>query len=417
MNRRTRQQQKKNGIQRSRSGISVLRRSKAIIRSRILKRKRRQVQRQVRRRQANLKIRDQINDLEALFLKNQTIYNEILQDNSNNNNSDHNTADNNSSKNSSNNNDFKKDTGSHLLLPASSPIISQENLSLLPQLPPPPPPPQTTTTSPPPPPPATTIYPDSHLRKTLFGMSTSSVIRMATQKKIDQKIDPSLLGSYTWDKKNNHHIIPEMFHNMYAISMDARRYNGLKQRLGPWNSYLNKLVATNGKNINTKQWKKKKWIKPHCKLKRGEMGCYRSHVRLWNLLIKQNKPCMLIMEDDADVVYSKQMSQRLLYIDYMIKEHSQKLKYDILYLGHNQKHQLASVPVKGFGVRRGCMGCFAYIITLEGAKKLVQRCTPYNHPLDVFTAKMFTAGHIRALTVEPSLCYVVPVVSTTSSIK
>jgi hypothetical protein len=210
-------------------------------------------------------------------------------------------------------------------------------------------------------------------------------------------------------KKNNEWPWPGEIKGAFAISIRPERYQALKQRLGPWQKYVRLFGGTNGHHINRRQWAKK----VRGNFKRGEIGCYDSHVRLWQKVATMNGP-VLILEDDAALFYNQQTSQRFRHLfDEITKKNP---KWDLIYLGH-YGDMLAGAPVApGLHAAKVWQGLFAYIIKPEAARKLVQGAWPMRSPSDVYVGSFISRGVLHALRAEPRFCFVVTRNSDTAGI-
>jgi len=206
---------------------------------------------------------------------------------------------------------------------------------------------------------------------------------------------------------------PETFGSAYSISMREQRQAGMMARLGPWAQHVQHWPATDGSLLDRKQWVRNRTVSPFSKMIRGQIGCYDSHVRLWQHQVDQHIPLMLILEDDANIRHSLKFSQSWTRVMEEIEQHG--LTWDMLYLGRGQEKHAGKVT-RRVAKARGLSGLFAYALTWQGASRLLARCRPYLDPVDVYVARMHDAGAVKALTAYPSLCYVVPVHSDTGHI-
>jgi GR25 family glycosyltransferase involved in LPS biosynthesis len=210
-------------------------------------------------------------------------------------------------------------------------------------------------------------------------------------------------------------FVDDIIHKTYVISMDAKRYAGLQNRVREWSSKLTHWAATNGNHIDKRQWATEKKCLHNSTMTRGELGVYDSHRRIWKDMTDSNIPIALVMEDDADLRYSAQSSQVIR--DSIKQVQDLEIKFDILYLGHNNNYEVQMVT-QSIAIPSHCQGLFTYVITLAGAMKLLRLTSPpYVKPIDVLLGDLSDDGSIVALSVEPRLGYVVPVISSTVTIK
>lgn len=109
----------------------------------------------------------------------------------------------------------------------------------------------------------------------------------------------------------------------------------------------------------------------------GSLGCALSHYLLYKQILQHNKPS-IIFEDD--IILVDNFNQKIM----VLMDHIQNLIYDICYLGYNiipgfYKEDVNSVIAKPSGL---ITGLYAYIVTPQGAKKLLDNIFPLNHQID-----------------------------------
>ena len=124
---------------------------------------------------------------------------------------------------------------------------------------------------------------------------------------------PQTTGSVEWPTN-----IPT-----FVISINPKRQQHFMDR------FLHKCTpfqGTNGKTINESQWRRENRLISY-DLKRGEIGCYDSHLRLWEMLVKNEIPMALICEDDVNLSGNQQQSQ---YFNTLLSEVKQTT-FDVRY--------------------------------------------------------------------------------------
>ncbi|MBZ5486465.1 glycosyltransferase family 25 protein [Halomonas aquamarina] len=124
-------------------------------------------------------------------------------------------------------------------------------------------------------------------------------------------------------------------------------------------------------------------------LSRGEVGCYLSHKSIWEKVVLSNK-ASVIFEDDA--LIDKKI------VNFLNRLSLSEVSYDVLILGHSKKdyrnkslyHFLEPLKISekvgeflvGRGFKTWPSGTVGYIITPEGAKKLLSISEEINSVLD-----------------------------------
>ena len=195
---------------------------------------------------------------------------------------------------------------------------------------------------------------------------------------------------------------PSRLGPMFAISIRPTRFDNLVARLGPWAKHLTHWQGTLGDQINKDQWVRDGIAVP--RLRRGEIGCYDAHYRLWKHISENNIPSALILEDDADINYGHYVVDRVNKMFQDLQTHN--IQYDLIYLGHNNnkrpRKQTASI-----GIPAGVQGLFMYHVTLEGVRKLLEKAIPMTQPVDDYA--YVSMPRIREFTLEPRLGWVVPI--------
>lgn len=206
---------------------------------------------------------------------------------------------------------------------------------------------------------------------------------------------------------------PDMFKHTYAISIRNPRFVAMRKRFGAWADKIKKWPGTNGTHLNKAAYKKRRKL-TNMRLKRGQIGCYDSHYRLWQHAVQNAFPYVFILEDDANIPYGAHMAQRIHTALQTLAKHN--IQWDIFYLGRNRPDNNRRTLAPGLSVPFGVQGGIAYVLSLAGARKLVQQALPMTEPVDVYMAHMQGQGRLRAVAMHPRLCYVVPVHSDTRGI-
>ena len=199
----------------------------------------------------------------------------------------------------------------------------------------------------------------------------------------------------------------------FSISMRPLRWQGMQARLGDWKSKVQLFPATNGQLLNPKKWQAERKLAVGSQMRRGEIGCYDSHVRVWQKIVDSNLPAALILEDDANLRHTAEHANRIKQAFEELK--AKNIPWDLLYYGRGRQDIHASLG-GSLAKPKGCSGLFAYAVTQAGAQKLLSRAKPYRDPVDVFVARLHDTNVIQAVTIHPSLFYVVPVRSDTAHI-
>lgn len=189
-----------------------------------------------------------------------------------------------------------------------------------------------------------------------------------------------------------------------VISIRGRQWRLMQQRMAAVRDHLTLIRGTNGARIN-----KSTWIREHrlatTRLKRGQIGCYDSHVRCWKYMIDHELPYALILEDDALIDCTTDMKNKISRVLQDVETHDPH--WQLLYLARSRKRQ----PIKKRLTPHLAIpkyvswGCFGYAVSLAGARILYGKSQPIRHTLDRYVSYM-GEYHLRTYTAWPSLFWV-----------
>ena len=152
-------------------------------------------------------------------------------------------------------------------------------------------------------------------------------------------------------------------------------------------------------------------------LKHGEIGCFDSHTRALQRVVKENWPMAIIAEDDVNFTGSLQQNA---YLAQLLKEcHDRKKEFDILYLSwfrpDSPLNKLRTVTPH---TRRQWTFCqlWAYVVTARGAQKLLnsRHMKHAQAAVDVAYFHAATNGDVNSLVAYPPLCLTVGASSDTA---
>jgi GR25 family glycosyltransferase involved in LPS biosynthesis len=184
------------------------------------------------------------------------------------------------------------------------------------------------------------------------------------------------------DKYDHHNIFTHIFY----INLDRRpdRNTNVQGIMEKYNLKAIRISAIDGNELDldkltndlvTKQGitdAKDKMQRVYIPLTKGAIGCALSHREVWRTIINNDIQNALVLEDD--IIFDKKFHQKL-----------EKLKnkwprgYDIIYLGYHQatnRYIMDNIthgvtPNKYFTSSRKVFGTFGYIVSNEGARKLL----------------------------------------------
>lgn len=206
----------------------------------------------------------------------------------------------------------------------------------------------------------------------------------------------------------------------YVISIRTNRHRAFESRLQKWSSHFKLFPGTNGKVINMRSEKWKSKIATR-RMKRGQIGCYDSHLRLWRKVAKDDAGPTLIAEDDVALRYTQHFEHR--FEEFFQVLEAKKLPWDIIYLGHRRlgKNHLQIgnrfAPKAEVRPAHSWDECCLYLIKPSAAAMLAKHALPIREPCDVYIKRFIKNRKLKVYYAQPRFCYVVPNRSDTRGIK
>lgn len=140
----------------------------------------------------------------------------------------------------------------------------------------------------------------------------------------------------------------------------------------------------------------------------GVIGCYLSHIRIYELLVRENIPVALILEDDACLnprIATALRQGRLLFtdFDYCLLDCDDCSEDTPAYYDPDSRRQLFD----GFPVYETNIGpalLHAYLMTRSGAERRLAHAWPIYKPVDVYSALPYQPRIV--VCVDPKGAYV-----------
>ena len=196
----------------------------------------------------------------------------------------------------------------------------------------------------------------------------------------------------------------------YVINLKER-----KDRRDKMDKILNKvgidpiyIDAVNGSKLDTEDLIRKHIYSPdHRDLRKGEIGCYMSHVIAWKKIANGNDDYGLIIEDD--IVINNDFYYKCCEYLEKIKD----IKWDMFYVGRNCERHFGEKCNIGtfytpdiFKSQNIGYGLYAYFIKKDFAKKLLSMAYPIIHPADHLIHLLSISGDANIYTTIEELAYV-----------
>lgn len=127
----------------------------------------------------------------------------------------------------------------------------------------------------------------------------------------------------------------------------------------------------------------------------GAIGCSLSHFKAWEQLRESSAPAMIIFEDDAPI--PADFKPRLTQVLRELPAGWDLVQFQLTVWDHGVT---GCKPIAGQEPWQLCdalMGSYAYMISQEGARKMLERAYPIELHMDAYMAYMSKLGHIRMI--------------------
>lgn len=175
------------------------------------------------------------------------------------------------------------------------------------------------------------------------------------------------------------------------------------------------IEAFDGRYLDIKNLEKRGIIKgdpDYRPLRKGEIGCYLSHLKCWDLILKTGKPYGLVLEDD--VVFTENFREEFNDVFHHIKD----IPWDIIGLGRRCKQSWFDKNCyEGTFIYKGAFypsivgyGAFAYIIKGTAINKLLETTFPISKPIDVVILEEQEKGNIKVISFLNDLVTVLDII-------
>jgi len=150
--------------------------------------------------------------------------------------------------------------------------------------------------------------------------------------------------------------------------------------------------------------------KRHYELTPGGIGCFLSHLKLYNQLLQDDSTDIyLILEDDS--VFTENLYESISYL-----LQNAPSDWDMLYLGmHRRKGNLLKEDNNVFMKPEGFWGTYAYIVNKKGAKKVVDMVnkTRIDGQIDAYLSRMQQRDEINIYGTKQNMIHSVDFVGST----
>lgn len=129
----------------------------------------------------------------------------------------------------------------------------------------------------------------------------------------------------------------------------------------------------------------------------GAIGCYLSHLKLWEMLVESKNEMFFIFEDDLNPKKKIDLYELESYVAEIDRKYPD---WDIIYLGFYKPLPYGSEDVKRsknvFQVNEITFTTHAYLIHRRGAQKLLKYAFPIVHQVDSYMSFMASRGDLKS---------------------
>lgn len=216
-------------------------------------------------------------------------------------------------------------------------------------------------------------------------MSALTDVSAATMLK-SQNTDMASLPIYLVNLDRSRHRLDDVKKAMAELNLDFQRVSAVDGRAVS-NSAVN---AVYSHQLNTERY--------NYDLTMGEIACYMSHRKAWQKLLDSEDNAAIILEDDIvlDPLFAQLQKPVAALAD------SRFAQWDLIKLAQPFRPK-ESQPLETFGefqlvdYEKPPMGACAYLVSRQGAKKLLSR-VPFFRPVDVDMQWQWETGaHVLGL--------------------
>lgn len=174
-----------------------------------------------------------------------------------------------------------------------------------------------------------------------------------------------------------------------VINLDRskERLENASSQLAANNISFTRISAVDGKSLSDsdsrlKRYNKELNIKQYYKpLTKGEIGCYLSHIACWEYIVKHKIPFAIVLEDDFMIKNNLSLIEDFLSNAVENWDYVKLSNYPNRPRKSNLIKQLESGNLVGF--KNIPAGTCAQLISLHGARTLLENSTEFGRPIDV----------------------------------
>jgi len=199
---------------------------------------------------------------------------------------------------------------------------------------------------------------------------------------------------------NGYHFSTDYSLNSIVINLDneKQKMEEMKRKLNLFGISHSRFSGIIGTEIYDSFKNENRFLNNGYNLRPHQIGCWQSHYKIWQKIVDESIPELLILEDDCSFVndFGSYYNELLTF--------KKNKPYDILFLGHSGNSVINDKQLTF--MNSGCPRCtHAYILTLSGAQKLLKKLNIIDYPIDETIGRMFNNKELNGYCTSFSLCY------------
>jgi FkbM family methyltransferase len=223
--------------------------------------------------------------------------------------------------------------------------------------------------------------------------------------------DDGVIDNTLSNHDNTNDIVNDTTQNYacYIVNLDSRidRMKSVEKIMNTEGIKFTRFPAVDGNRLKSSRQLQRIFDGNDYNMRRGMVGCALSHIKLYIQLLKDDKPCYLILEDDITV---HKNFKRI--IGNILREMS-KIDWDIIYVGHHSKlcenikiEELHLTKYNRFlSLNNSLGGTFGYLISKKGALKLLNFINKTGMTNGIDTVQQKSADDLNVYYSFPSVVY------------
>ena len=194
--------------------------------------------------------------------------------------------------------------------------------------------------------------------------------------------------------------------DVFVISIREERKRHFQERMKPIVPLVRSWSGVDGRWLDLAVLRRKGLLAENSVMRRGEVGCFFSHRRIWQYVVDASIGHALVMEDDATWAMEYKEARALVAqkLAHLNRSHP---NWDILLLARSpNRHENLDTVAPGVVKTGPFWGLFAYVVSNRGARKLVNDngvWTPC-FPVDCVVSDMAEAGTLEVFALSTEAC-------------